>query len=101
MILLGIDNTKYGSFSLPGTGERNLSNRFVADQITAYNTVGNYGNGLQVHCGSGGAGIVTLDKSVGNELSNELCYDDSSIIQIILLALYTILLKILTLPGAG
>ena len=41
-------------------------------QLTAHNSRGNYSNGIVVHGGSGGGGIVTLDDSIGNEFSHEV-----------------------------
>ncbi len=72
LISLGINNANYGIYSSPGTGESGLNNRFAAAQLTAHNSVGNYINGRIVHGQSGGAGIVTLDSSVGNEFSHEV-----------------------------
>lgn len=72
LISLGINNANYGIYSSPGTGEGGLNNRFAAAQLTAHNSVGNYINGRVVHGLSGGAGIVTLDSSVGNEFSHEV-----------------------------
>jgi len=40
--------------------------------LAAHNTVGMYQNGRIVHGGSGGSGMVTLDSSIGNELSHEV-----------------------------
>merc|ERR1712157_49435 len=37
-----------------------------------HNTVGMYQNGRIVHGGSGGNGMITLDSSIGNELSHEV-----------------------------
>ncbi len=72
LISLGINNANYGIYSSPGTGEGGLNNRFAAAQLTAHNSVGNYINGRVVHGLSGGAGIVTLESSVGNEFSHEV-----------------------------
>ena len=70
LISHGIDNANYGLNSTPGQGEK--SHPYVAAQLAAHNNRGKYANGIQVHGGSGGAGIVTLDKSIGNELSHEV-----------------------------
>lgn len=72
LISLGINNANYGIYSSPGTGEDGLNNRFAAAQLMAHNSVGNYINGRVVHGLSGGAGIVTLESSVGNEFSHEV-----------------------------
>jgi hypothetical protein len=66
----GIDNANYGLNSTSGQGER--SHPYVVAQLTAHNNRGNYSNGIQVHGGSGGGGIVTLDQSLGNEFSHEV-----------------------------
>jgi len=65
----GIDMANYGISSSLGSSES--SHPFTAAFLTAHNTVGMYQNGRQVHGGSGGNGMVTLDSSVGNELSHE------------------------------
>lgn len=70
LISHGIDNANYGLNSTPGQGEK--SHPYVAAQLAAHNNRGKYSNGIQVHGGSGGGGIVTLDKSIGNELSHEV-----------------------------
>ncbi|QIP94526.1 M66 family metalloprotease [Serratia fonticola] len=72
LISLGINNANYGIFSSPGTGESGLNNHYVAAQLTAHNSVGNYINGRIVHGLSGGAGMVTLESSIGNEFSHEV-----------------------------
>ena len=66
----GIDNANYGLHSTAGVGEK--SHPYVAAQLTAHNNRGVYANGVQVHGGSGGGGIVTLDDSLGNEFSHEV-----------------------------
>lgn len=71
LISLGINNASYGIHSSAGKGEGGLNNRFAAAQLTAHNAVGNYINGRIVHGLSGGAGIITLSNSVGNEFSHE------------------------------
>lgn len=70
LISLGIDNANYGLNSTPGRGED--SHPYVAAQLAAHNSRGKYANGIQVHGGSGGGGIVTLDSSLGNEFSHEV-----------------------------
>lgn len=70
LISLGIDNANYGINSTAGTGES--SHPFVVAQLAAHNSRGKYANGVQVHGGSGGGGIVTLDSSLGNEFSHEV-----------------------------
>lgn len=69
LISLGINHANYGINSTPGEGEWTP---FVAAQLTAHNSCGMYANGYQVHGGSGGAGMVTLGDSLGNEFSHEL-----------------------------
>tara|TARA_Y100000588_G_scaffold395211_1_gene521345 strand:- start:177 stop:3719 length:3543 start_codon:yes stop_codon:yes gene_type:complete len=70
LISIGINNANYGIHSTSGVGEG--ENPYVAAQLTAHNSQGMYVNGLIVHGGSGGAGIVTLDASIGNEFSHEV-----------------------------
>ena len=70
LISHGIDNANYGLHSTAGRGES--SHPYVAAQLAAHNNRGKYSNGIQVHGGSGGGGIVTLDSSIGNELSHEV-----------------------------
>ncbi len=70
LISHGIDNANYGLHSTAGQGER--SHPYVAAQLAAHNSRGNYSNGIQVHGGSGGGGIVTLDSTLGNEFSHEV-----------------------------
>ena len=70
LISIGINNANYGIHSTSGVGEG--ENPYIAAQLTAHNTRGMYNNGLQTHGGSGGAGMVTLDSSIGNEFSHEL-----------------------------
>ncbi|HBC6628606.1 TPA: peptidase M66, partial [Escherichia coli] len=66
----GIDNANYGLNSTAGLGEN--SHPYVVAQLAAHNSRGNYANGIQVHGGSGGGGIVTLDSTLGNEFSHEV-----------------------------
>ncbi len=70
LISLGINNANYGINSSAGGGEE--SHPYLAAQLTAHNSHGKYANGLVVHGGSGGGGIVTLDNSLGNEFSHEV-----------------------------
>ena len=70
LISHGIDNANYGINSTSGQGEK--SHPYVVAQLAAHNNRGKYANGIQVHGGSGGGGIVTLDQSLGNELSHEV-----------------------------
>jgi hypothetical protein len=70
LISHGINNANYGLHSTAGIGEK--SHPYVVNQITAHNNRGVYSNGVQVHGGSGGNGMVTLDKSIGNEFSHEV-----------------------------
>ncbi len=70
LISHGIDNANYGINSTAGEGEQ--SHPYVVAQLAAHNNRGKYANGIQVHGGSGGGGIVTLDNSLGNELSHEV-----------------------------
>lgn len=70
LISHGIDNANYGLNSSSGQGEN--THPYVVAQLTAHNSRGKYANGLHVHGGSGGGGIVTLDESIGNEFSHEV-----------------------------
>jgi len=66
----GIDLANYGiSSSLSGSES---PHPFTCALLAAHNTVGMYQNGRQVHGGSGGNGMITLDNSVGNEFSHEV-----------------------------
>ncbi len=69
LISIGINNANYGINSSIGVGESQKP--YLAAQLTAHNNRGVYANGLVTHGGSGGGGLVTLDASVGNELSHE------------------------------
>ncbi|RMR05745.1 Lipoprotein, ToxR-activated, TagA [Pseudomonas syringae pv. primulae] len=69
LISLGINHANYGINSFEGEAGWGP---YVAAQITAHNSRGKYANGVIVHGGSGGAGMVTLDQSLGNEFSHEL-----------------------------
>ncbi|WP_222927933.1 M66 family metalloprotease [Colwellia ponticola] len=70
LISIGINNANYGINSSVGEGESD--NPYLAAQLTAHNSRGNYQNGIVTHGGSGGGGIVTLDATLGNEFSHEL-----------------------------
>lgn len=70
LISHGIDNANYGINSSAGAGE--ASHPYLVAQLAAHNTIGRYSNGVVVHGGSGGGGIVTLDNSIGNEFSHEV-----------------------------
>jgi Peptidase M66/ToxR activated gene A lipoprotein domain len=70
LISHGIDNANYGLHSTAGAGED--GHPFVAAQFAAHCSVGKYANGVQVHGGSGGNGMVTLDDTLGNEFSHEV-----------------------------
>jgi hypothetical protein len=70
LISHGIDNANYGINSSAGAGED--SHPYLVAQLTAHNSLGRYSNGVVVHGGSGGGGIVTLDESIGNEFSHEV-----------------------------
>ncbi|MEN5315375.1 M66 family metalloprotease [Pseudomonas koreensis] len=68
LISWGIDNANYGINSSVAQG----GHPYSAAQITAHNSIGMYSNGIVIHGLSGGAGIVTLWDSLGNEFSHEL-----------------------------
>ena len=70
LISHGIDNANYGLHSTAGAGEKN--HPFAVAQLAAHNSRGVYSNGVKVHGGSGGNGMVTLDDSLGNEFSHEV-----------------------------
>ncbi len=70
LISIGIDNANYGINSSIGEGES--GHPYLASQLAAHNSRGNYENGVVTHGGSGGGGIVTLDASLGNEFSHEV-----------------------------
>ncbi|WP_431481076.1 M66 family metalloprotease [Pseudomonas thivervalensis] len=69
LISLGINHANYGINSSAGQGE---ATPYIVAQLTAHNNRGKYVNGVQVHGGSGGASMVTLEASLGNELSHEV-----------------------------
>ena len=66
----GIDLANYGISSSKGISES--SHPFTCALLAGHNTVGMYKNGRIVHGGSGGNGMITLDSSIGNELSHEV-----------------------------
>lgn len=68
LISWGIDNANYGINSSVAQG----GHPYSTAQITAHNSIGRYVNGIVIHGLSGGAGIVTLHSSIGNEFSHEL-----------------------------
>jgi len=70
LISHGIDNANYGINSSAGEGED--GHPYVAAQLAAHNSCGRYSNGVVTHGLSGGAGIVTLDNTLGNEFSHEV-----------------------------
>ena len=70
LISHGIDNANYGLHSTAGAGEKD--HPYAVAQLAAHNSRGVYANGVQVHGGSGGNGMVTLDNSLGNEFSHEV-----------------------------
>ncbi|WP_339051427.1 M66 family metalloprotease [Rickettsiella endosymbiont of Xylota segnis] len=69
LISKGINFANYGLNSSDATQEGPIS--YVAFMITAHNARGVYANGIKVHGGSGGGGILTIENSVGNEWSHE------------------------------
>ncbi|WP_170324324.1 M66 family metalloprotease [Budvicia diplopodorum] len=69
LISLGINHANYGINCSAGEGEWSP---YTVAQLTAHNSCGKYSNGIVVHGGSGGGGIVTLDSSIGNEFSHEV-----------------------------
>lgn len=73
LISHGIDNANYGINSTAGKGEG--SHPFVAAQLVAHNSRGKYINGVKVHGGSGGGGVVTLEDAIGNEFSHEVAHN--------------------------
>lgn len=64
----GINNANYGINS----SDNSENSPFLVAQLTAHNNRGSYANGVQVHGGSGGNGMVTLEDSIGNEFSHEI-----------------------------
>lgn len=70
LISHGIDNANYGISSSSAISES--GHPFWAAQLTAHTSRGLYANGTYTHGGSGGAGMVTLESSIGNEFSHEV-----------------------------
>lgn len=70
----GIDNANYGISSSSAVSEDWAvgGHPFWVGQLAAHNSIGTYRNGVFIHGGSGGAGIVTLQNSIGNEFSHEV-----------------------------
>ncbi|WP_404461344.1 M66 family metalloprotease [Providencia rettgeri] len=68
LIASGINYANYG---INVTG-RELGPRGNTSQFTVHTSIGMYENGIQVHGGSGGSGMVTLDDTIGNEFSHEV-----------------------------
>ena len=76
----GIDNANYGISSSSSKSESD--HPYWAVQLTAHTSVGKYLNStnkvnrglnsLWAHGGSGGAGMVTLDSTIGNQFSHEV-----------------------------
>jgi predicted small secreted protein len=65
LISLGINAANYGIYS-------GSDREFMAGQMTAHHAIGKYKNGIIQHGLSGGASMVTLLDSTGNEFSHEL-----------------------------
>ena len=70
LITIGINNANYGVTSSTGTSLG--GHPFRCAQLTAHNSIGNYSNGVVTHGGTGGAGTVTVENSIGNEWSHEV-----------------------------
>ena len=66
----GIDLANYGISSSLAQSES--PHPFTCAFLAAHNTVGMYQNGRIVHGLSGGNGMITLDSSIGNEMSHEV-----------------------------
>ncbi|KOO12752.1 peptidase M66 [Vibrio xuii] len=69
LIAHGINNANYG---INASGAKGKGHPFTSAQLTAVTPVGRYKNGVVVHGGSGGAGMVTLTNTLGNEWSHEI-----------------------------
>ncbi|WP_410016393.1 M66 family metalloprotease [Sodalis sp. C49] len=69
LISQGINCANYGINSSDGSIE--IPDNYVAFQITAHNSRGRYQNGIIVHGGSGGNGMLTIEDSSGEEWSHE------------------------------
>lgn len=66
----GLNLANYGINSTANVG--GSDHPFTVTQLSAHNSRGKYANGIQIHGGSGGGGLVTLDVSIGNEFSHEV-----------------------------
>ncbi len=69
LIAHGINNANYG---INSSAPNESNHSFSVAQLTAVTPVGRYSNGIQVHGGSGGNGMVTLTNTLGNEWSHEV-----------------------------
>ena len=69
LISRGINLANYGIHSIGGLSK---TYPYTVAQITAHNQRGNYKNGVVQHGLSGGAGMVTVKNSLGNEFSHEV-----------------------------
>ncbi|UXH40611.1 M66 family metalloprotease [Pseudomonas promysalinigenes] len=74
LVSLGMNHANYGIHTSPGD---NQWSPYTAAQLTAHNSRGKYANGVVVHGLSGGGSMVTLDASLGNELSHEFGHNYS------------------------
>lgn len=68
LIAKGINYANYGYMDSGVYKDKPLATA----QITVHISVGKYENGVQVHGGSGGAGMATLTETIGNEFSHEV-----------------------------
>ena len=87
----GIDLVNYGILSSKGASK--LSHPFTCALLAAHNTVRMYQNGRQVHSGSNGNGIITLDSSIGNEMSHDAGHNYDWDIMLVYLMVVSIVLK--------
>ncbi|MBP2700122.1 M66 family metalloprotease [Photobacterium lucens] len=69
LISIGIDSANFGINATDGPGQD--SHPDLALMLTTHTAMGNYKNGVQSHGLSGGGGIITLEGTVGNEMSHE------------------------------
>ncbi|HFG1759823.1 TPA: M66 family metalloprotease, partial [Vibrio cholerae] len=69
LVSTGINNANLGIVASSGYSQQ--YNR-LTNHITAHTNIGYYNNGVVVHGGSGGGGIVTLENTLHNEWSHEL-----------------------------
>jgi len=72
LISQGINYANYGYTS---SKAEDTDRQMIAGQISIHLSVGKYKNGVQIHGFSGGAGMVTLSNSLGNEFSHELAHN--------------------------